>query len=72
MPLWRFQAANLAGGAGWVTLFLIGGYGFGNLPWVRSHFSLVTLGVIGVSLLPLLGLIVRSRHEPAAGGLPSD
>ncbi len=65
MPLWRFQAANLAGAVGWVALFLVGGYGFGNLPWVRSHFSLVTLGVIGVSLLPLLGLVARARHQPA-------
>jgi membrane-associated protein len=65
MPLMRFQAANLAGAAGWVALFLLGGYGFGNLPWVRSHFSLVTLGVVGVSVLPLLGLILRSRSEPS-------
>ena len=65
MPLMRFQAANLAGAAGWVALFLLGGYGFGNLPWVQSHFSLVTLGVVGVSVLPLLGLILRSRSEPS-------
>jgi membrane-associated protein len=65
MPLMRFQVANLAGAAGWVALFLLGGYGFGNLPWVRAHFSLVTLGVVGVSVLPLLGLILRSRSEPS-------
>ena len=57
----RFQAYNLAGAAGWVGLFLFGGYGFGNLPWVRNNFGLVTLGVIAVSLLPLLGLLAQPR-----------
>lgn len=68
MPWWRFQAYNLAGALGWVALFLFGGYGFGNLPWVRANFSLVTLGVIAVSLLPLLGLITRARSAQQPAG----
>ncbi|HEX4024804.1 MAG TPA: VTT domain-containing protein [Steroidobacteraceae bacterium] len=61
MPRLRFQAFNLAGAAGWVALFLLGGFGFGNLPWVKSHFGMVTLVVIAVSLLPLLAMAVRQR-----------
>ncbi|HTT06431.1 MAG TPA: VTT domain-containing protein [Steroidobacteraceae bacterium] len=59
MPQWRFQASNLGGGAGWVALFLLGGYGFGNLPWVRQHFGIMTLLIVGVSLVPLAGLVLR-------------
>ena len=64
MSQWRFQAFNLIGGGGWVALFLLGGYAFGNLPWVQSHFGLVTLAVIAVSLIPLCGLVLRARVRP--------
>src|ERR1700691_1549176 len=50
----RFQAFNLAGGVSWVALFLFGGFAFGNLPWVQTHFSVVTLLVIAISVLPLV------------------
>lgn len=67
MPQWHFQAFNLLGAAGWVALFVLGGYGFGNLPWVRGHFGLVTLAVIAVSLIPLFGLVMRSRRPQPRG-----
>jgi membrane-associated protein len=55
----RFQAFNLAGGVCWVALFLFGGFAFGNLPWVQTHFSVVTLLVIAISVLPLIVVAVR-------------
>ena len=55
----RFQAFNLAGGVSWVALFLFGGFAFGNLPWVQTHFSVVTLLVIAISVLPLVVVAVR-------------
>jgi membrane-associated protein len=58
----RFQLYNFAGAGGWVALFLLGGFGFGNLPWVRANFGFVTLTVIAVSMLPLLGLVARSTR----------
>jgi len=63
MPQLRFQAFNIAGGAGWVALFLFGGFGFGNLPWVKNNFGVVTLLVIAISLLPLLAMAVRERQR---------
>ncbi len=54
MHIGRFQLCNFAGGIAWVTLFLGGGYLFGNLPLVKANFGLVTLGIVAVSLLPLL------------------
>jgi membrane-associated protein len=61
MPYLRFQAFNLGGALAWVALFLLGGYAFGNLPWVKGHFGLVTLLVIAASLLPLLAVALRDR-----------
>jgi membrane-associated protein len=67
MPQGSFQASNLAGAAGWVALFLLGGYGFGNLPWVKEHFGTMTLLVIGVSLLPLAGIVLRGDGARRGG-----
>ncbi|HEY1899720.1 MAG TPA: VTT domain-containing protein [Steroidobacteraceae bacterium] len=57
-----FQSYNIAGGLAWATLFIWGGFLFGNIPLVKSNFGLVTLGIIGVSLVPLAwALITDSR-----------
>ena len=43
MPYARFLGYNLFGGILWVTLFIWGGYLFGNIPFVKQNFGLVTL-----------------------------
>jgi membrane-associated protein len=65
MPYLRFQAFNVAGGISWVALFLCGGFAFGNLPWVRNNFGLVTLLVVAASLIPLLLVAWRERGNSA-------
>lgn len=59
----RFQLCNIGGGLAWITLFLCGGYLFGNLPAVQANFGLVTLGIVALSLLPLLIVALRERRE---------
>ena len=63
MPYRRFLAYNLAGGCAWVGLFIWAGYLFGNVPLVKQHFGLVTLGIIVVSLVPVATAWLR---RPAA------
>ena len=62
----RFLAYSLAGGALWVSAFLWAGYFFGNLPVVRENFSLVILGIIGMSVIPIVAGMVRDRRRRAA------
>jgi membrane-associated protein len=66
MPYLRFQAFNIVGGALWVALFLFGGYVFGNLPWIKHNFGLVTLLVVALSLVPLLIVALRDRNTHSA------
>jgi membrane-associated protein len=63
MPYLRFQAFNIVGGALWVALFLFSGYVFGNLPWIKHNFGLVTLLVVALSLVPLLIVAARDRKS---------
>ncbi len=65
MSVARFQLYNVLGGCAWVTLFLCGGFLFGNLPLVKDNFGLVTLLIILLSLLPLLWAVRRERGAQA-------
>jgi membrane-associated protein len=61
MPAARFLAYNLAGALTWVLLFVWGGYLFGNIPFVKNHFGVVTIAIVALSLLPVAGLLLRRR-----------
>ncbi|MGH9409628.1 MAG: VTT domain-containing protein [Vicinamibacterales bacterium] len=56
-----FILYNALGALGWVGLCLVSGVVFGNVPAVKNHFSLVTLGIVAVSLLPMLVEFIRHR-----------
>jgi membrane-associated protein len=43
----------------WVVPITLLGYLFGNVPIVKENFSLVVLGVIGISLLPVIYQAVK-------------
>lgn len=47
-----FIKYNVAAGVAWVALCCAGGYFFGNIGFVKEHFSLVVLGIIVVSMIP--------------------
>ncbi|HET7109559.1 MAG TPA: DedA family protein [Gemmatimonadales bacterium] len=62
----RFLAYNVAGAVLWVSLFVLGGYFFGNIPAVRSNFTLVILAIIALSVVPVIVEFLRGRRrEPA-------
>jgi membrane-associated protein len=62
MPYGTFQSYNTLGGVLWVNLFVWAGYWFGNIPLIKQHFGLVTIGIILVSLLPMAVMFLRSRR----------
>jgi membrane-associated protein len=61
MTYTKFAAYNVIGGVIWVAICLGAGYGFGNVPVVRENFSLVAIGIVAVSLLPVLVEMIRQR-----------
>ena len=50
----RFMFFNLIGALAWVFSLTLAGFFFGNLPWVRQNLTAVILGIIAVSLIPVL------------------
>ena len=61
-----FALYNVTGGVIWVGICTLGGYAFGNVPIVRDNFTLVALGIVFVSLLPIVVEFLRHRGQPAA------
>lgn len=55
---------NILGAILWIGLFVIGGYLFGNIPWVKSNFSIVIIGIILVSFVPAIIEYLRHRKVP--------
>jgi membrane-associated protein len=60
-----FVIFNLIGAGAWVTLCLYAGVLFGNVPIIKNNFSLVTIGIVVVSVLPMVvELIAHRRQSP--------
>jgi membrane-associated protein len=48
-----FALYNVVGGVLWVGGCVGAGYAFGNVPMIKENFSLVALGIVAVSLIPV-------------------
>lgn len=57
----KFIKYNAMGGIIWVTLFLTIGYLFGNIPAVKSHFSLIIIAIVLLSLLPIIIAYIKNK-----------
>ena len=49
----RFLSFNAVGGVAWVTLMLMSGYFFGNVPFVKANFEFVAVAIVLISVLPM-------------------
>lgn len=65
MTALRFTLFNVIGAAVWVGSLCLAGYWFGNLPFVRNNLMLVIVGIILLSLLPLVVGWLRHRAQTA-------
>ncbi|MHC5565807.1 VTT domain-containing protein [Pediococcus acidilactici] len=63
MPYRSFIRYNIVGNFAWVAVCCGAGYFFGNIPFVKEHFSLVVIGIIVVSLIPAIISFVKSKSK---------
>jgi membrane-associated protein len=66
MPYRTFAFYNVIGAIAWVGICLGAGYLFGNIPVVKENFELVVIGIVGVSVLPIVFEFIRMRRARAA------
>jgi membrane-associated protein len=65
MSAGAFLFYNIMGGIGWVTICMGAGFLFGNVPIIKNNFTLVTIGIVFVSLLPMVFELLRQRPRRA-------
>jgi len=63
MSYGKFISYNLIGGLAWVTLFVMGGYFFGNLPIVRENFHYTVVIIVLISVVPIVMELVKSKRK---------
>ncbi len=59
----KFVSFNILGGILWVTSMTLSGYFFGNIPFVKKNFEYVIIGVILLSLMPVVIGYLKHRKE---------
>jgi membrane-associated protein len=60
-----FSKHNAVGGVLWVSLFVWGGYLFGNIPIIKRNFGVVTVSIIVLSLIPIVWSVLSSSSKKA-------
>jgi membrane-associated protein len=65
-----FAFYNVTGALVWVGVCLGAGFAFGNVPVVKENFSLVTIGIIIVSVAPAVIGYLRERRGATQLGVP--
>jgi membrane-associated protein len=62
----RFIEFNAVGAVAWVGLFVGSGYFFGRIPIVEKNLTLVLVGVVVVTTIPIVVEYVRTRRADRA------
>ncbi|MBH3310071.1 DedA family protein [Pseudomonas mosselii] len=62
----RFLTFSVAGSLLWVGGLVTLGYFFGNVPFIKQHLSLMVVGIIILSLVPMILGLLRGRFGRTA------
>jgi len=58
----KFTFFNLIGAISWVVSLCLAGYWLGNIPWVKQNLSLIIIGIIISSLIPIAIGYLKTRE----------
>ncbi|MDR0250799.1 MAG: DedA family protein [Burkholderiales bacterium] len=59
----RFLTYNIVGGVIWITSLVYLGYFFGNIPFVKNNLPFFVIGIIIVSVIPIIVAYFKERRQ---------
>lgn len=62
----RFVWFNIIGAVLWVGICVLAGHFFGQIEWVKKHFELVVVGIIVVSVIPIVIEVLLAKFRKPA------
>lgn len=68
----HFISYNIIGGIIWPAIFLFGGYFFGNIAFIKEHFSLVVIAIVVISFIPAFVEFFKGRKAAQAAKKTAD
>lgn len=72
MPYARFLFFSVAGSIAWVGGLVTLGFFFGNVPFIKQNLSVMIIGIIAFSLLPMVIGFLRHKLRPSAKAQPGE
>ena len=63
MPYRTFFIYNVIGGVAWISSLTYAGSVFGTIPWVKKNLSIIVIGIVLVSVLPMLIKFWQERRK---------
>lgn len=57
----KYLLFDVIGGALWISSLTTAGYLLGNVEWIRKHIDLVCLGIIALSVLPIIINVLKAK-----------
>jgi membrane-associated protein len=67
-----FIKYNVIGGVAWIGLFSLGGYFFGNIPFIKENFHYAIFAIIFLSLVPVIYEYIQHKRYPNVPGIQID
>ncbi len=61
MNYFRFITYNVIGAVSWVSVGIVAGYFFGNIPFIKNNFTFFILGIILLSIIPVLFPVIWGK-----------
>lgn len=61
----KYLLFDVIGGALWIGSLTTAGYLLGEVEFIRKHIDLVCLGIIGISVLPIIITFLKNRFSKA-------
>ena len=63
METLRFTIFNIGGAVLWVASLCYAGYFFGNIPWIQRNLTAIIVGIIVVSMIPVVIAWYKGRGK---------